>query len=499
MKKFIRFNIFLGVCLSFSGNLFAQNYSDLLRYSEKFYQGTARTAASGNAFGALGADFGAIGINPAGLGLFRRPEFTLGFAFNQQSANANYLNKTASDDKYNLNVSNLGLVLADVRYKLGKPVQDGWVSVNFGVGFNRTNNFHSNIAIEGHNKNNSILNSWREEAQGRTYGSLSEFSYPYLATNAGLIQTETEDDTSTRWQDITQAENPDLSLLQGDYLSTTGSMNEINFTLAGNYSNKLYVGANLSVPTIGYHSTRLYTETNDAGSQAAIYRDMSLTEKVNTSGVGISANFGAIYRPSDAIRLGASLQLPTFYSMYDTYYSDLTGDRKDGTYSAETPQGQYSYSIVTPMRTTLSSAVLFGKMGFISADFEWVDYTSARINKASDNARAQNQRVKEVYKATGNLRLGGEYRYENIAFRAGWELHGSPFQSNLVPDKYNGASNVYSAGIGFRDADYYLDFTYQYSKKNTYYIPYTLSTEDVAGANITSKRSNIMVTIGSKF
>src|SRR5688572_21590038 len=130
----------------------AQNYSDLLRYSQKFYQGSARTAATGNAFGAVGADFGAISINPAGLGLFRKPDFTFGFAYNEQNGTAEYLGKTAYDAKYNLNMSHLGFVLADTKTKLGKPVQNGWVSVNFGIGFNRTNNFHTNIAIEGENK-----------------------------------------------------------------------------------------------------------------------------------------------------------------------------------------------------------------------------------------------------------------------------------------------------------------------------------------------------------
>ncbi|MGZ8568043.1 MAG: OmpP1/FadL family transporter [Bacteroidia bacterium] len=494
------FSILLLLSLFSTGNLFAQTYTDLLRYSQKFYQGTARSAASGNAFGAVGADFGAISINPASLGLYRRPEFTFGFGFNQQSAEGNYLGNTAHDDKYNLNMSNLGLVLADVRYKLGKPVQEGWVSVNFGIGYNRTNNFHNNIAIEGHNKQSSILHSWREEAQGRTYGSLNEFSYPFLGAQVGLVQTIDPDPSATEWEDITSREDSSgLSIFQGDYLSTRGSMNDINFSVAGNYSNKVYVGANISVPTIGYHSTRLFTETNDAGANAVIYNGMQISENVNTSGLGITAGFGAIYRASDAIRLGASLQLPTFYSMYDKYTTDIVGYRKDATYEYATPAGSYEYSIVTPMRANFSSAVLFGKNGFISADFEWVDYTSARINTASDNARIQNERVRQIYRSTGNIRLGGEYRIENFALRGGYELHSSPFQSKFVPDKYNGATNIIAAGIGMRDADYYFDFTYQYIQSNSFYLLYTLQNQDVAGANIKSTRNNFMITVGSKF
>ncbi|RYD79277.1 MAG: hypothetical protein EOP53_09905 [Sphingobacteriales bacterium] len=500
MRKLKRFSLALVLMFAVLGNLQAQNYSDLLRYSQKNYQGTARTAATGNAFGAIGADFGAISINPAGLGLFRRPDFTVGFSLNQQSATANYLGKSGHDDKYNLNMSNLGLVLADVRYKLGKPVQEGWVSVNFAIGFTRTNNFHGNVAIVGNNEKNSIVQSWTEEAQGKTYESLNQFSYPYLGSVAGLIQTVDPAGVGTEWEDVISREDPStFKLAQEDYIGTRGAMNDINFAFAGNYSNKIYIGANITVPTIGYHSVREFTETNLAGSNIKVYNGLKLTEEVNTSGAGITAGFGTIFKPNEAIRLGLALQLPTFYSLYDSYETKLTSSRTDQSYAAQSPFGTYDYSIVTPMHATFSGAVLFGKNGFLSADYEYIDYPSARINKASDNSRAQNERIREIYKANGNLRIGGEYRYENMAFRAGYEMHGSPFKSEFVPDKFNGQANVISGGIGFRDADYYLDLTYQHQQTKSFYLPYALSSQQVEGANITNNRNNFMITVGSKF
>ena len=44
----------------------AQNITDALRYSTQDLNGTARFKAMSGAFGALGGDFSAIGINPAG-------------------------------------------------------------------------------------------------------------------------------------------------------------------------------------------------------------------------------------------------------------------------------------------------------------------------------------------------------------------------------------------------------------------------------------------------
>jgi hypothetical protein len=54
-----------------SMGVFAQYASDALRFSQQYYQGTARNMAVGSAFGALGSDLSSLAINPAGLGLFR--------------------------------------------------------------------------------------------------------------------------------------------------------------------------------------------------------------------------------------------------------------------------------------------------------------------------------------------------------------------------------------------------------------------------------------------
>ena len=62
--------------LTFTGVL-AQNVDDALRYSQVFYNGTARFMSMGGAFTALGADLSAIRLNPAGTGVFRSSEASL--------------------------------------------------------------------------------------------------------------------------------------------------------------------------------------------------------------------------------------------------------------------------------------------------------------------------------------------------------------------------------------------------------------------------------------
>ncbi|MEZ4966340.1 MAG: hypothetical protein R2791_13950 [Saprospiraceae bacterium] len=57
------------LCLM-SAQLFAQTAADVLRYSYLRPGGTGRFLAVSGAMGALGADFGTLSTNPAGLALF---------------------------------------------------------------------------------------------------------------------------------------------------------------------------------------------------------------------------------------------------------------------------------------------------------------------------------------------------------------------------------------------------------------------------------------------
>ena len=78
MKKLIVLLFCLPVLLP---NLNGQTAVDALRYSRIFYSGTARFQGLGGAFGAVGADFSVIAVNPAGIGLYKSSELTFSPSF----------------------------------------------------------------------------------------------------------------------------------------------------------------------------------------------------------------------------------------------------------------------------------------------------------------------------------------------------------------------------------------------------------------------------------
>ena len=151
MKKLVYTLSFLFV----AGSLFAQDLTDALRYSNYHISGTARSAAMGNAFGALGGDFTSLSINPAGAAVYRSGEFTFTPSVGNISTDGTYLGNKANDSKYNLGINNIGYVTS---IPTGENSESGLVSLSFGIGFNRLANFSNNMLAEGANAKNSLLN-----------------------------------------------------------------------------------------------------------------------------------------------------------------------------------------------------------------------------------------------------------------------------------------------------------------------------------------------------
>ena len=130
-KTFFIILIALTICnLSYS-----QYVDNALIFSNNDYSGTARFVGMGGAFGALGGDFSAIAINPAGLGVYRSSEFTFSPGMSYNSNSSTYINNKIDEGGYNMNFNNLGFVAS---YDLENS-DTRWVNFNFGVGFNRIN------------------------------------------------------------------------------------------------------------------------------------------------------------------------------------------------------------------------------------------------------------------------------------------------------------------------------------------------------------------------
>lgn len=463
----------------------AQNDVDALRYSMIGFGGTARYSSMAGAFGAIGADFSTLSVNPAGIGVYRKNEFTFTPSVYTGKTSATYNGNKAEDLKYNFNFSNVGLVYA---IKTNNQDKDGWKSVNFGFGVNRYNNFHNRLLIEGSNGSSSLMDVYRNASQGLKPDQLDAFS-TLLAYNTYLIDTN---GATSYFSNV-----PSGGILQTKSVETRGAMQEMVLTLGANYNNKLYIGGTFGFPYLRYIEESTYKEF-DKGDTLPVFNNFTLNQDLTTTGSGFNFKFGLIYVPIDLemlkVKIGAAVHTPTFFAMHDEWSSQISSSFDSGQkYSDKSPAGTYNYSLTTPMRAIGSLAVQIGKYGTISADYEFVDYSEARLRSKTEKYFDQNDLIQNKYTATSNIRLGAEAVLGLFSIRGGYAIYGSPYKSGLNDAK----RTAITGGFGIIDKNYFIDFGYVYSKSKENYFLYNL--DGMNPANLEKVTHNFLITLGFKF
>ncbi|MCX6232158.1 MAG: outer membrane protein transport protein [Bacteroidetes bacterium] len=483
MKKIL---ITLLIAITANTISFAQNEIDALRYSQLFYGGTARSTAMGGAFGALGADFSSLSLNPGGIGLYKISEFTFSPSFYTGKTSSIFNNSQERDDfKYNFNLGNAGFVYTF--YKRGNYAEGpGFKAAQFGFGINRLNNFNNRMIMEGFNESSSMLNQYVSKANGVKAADLNSFD-TQLAYDAYLINPK----DSTHYTSVVNR-----GVLQRKSVTSGGSTNELVISLGGNYSDKLYIGATLGFPFIRYSEQSSYKET-DSKDTINNFNSFTVTDNLNTSGAGINFKFGMIYRPIDMIRIGVAFHSPTYYyAMQDEYSRRIESDlASNGKYNVDSPKGSFDYELTTPYRFIGSLAFVLNEYGLISADYEFVDYTLSRLRSDTYDFSNENDAIQAKYNSASNLRIGTEWRLNQLAFRAGYAYYGNPYWKNVNVSK----RTVISAGLGFREKDFFVDLAYSYSKQDEDYYFYNPSVIALNPVKNSMIGSNIMMTIGFKY
>ncbi len=529
-QRIIWFSLALGV--GSAGHAFAQGATDALRYSQLQFGGPARTQGIGGANVALGADFGNLTSNPAGLGMFQKSEIHISPGLGLGQSDARIENNGAAaqtENKNSFHIGSLGLVLAGRR-----PDDDqssDWRGGSFAVGFTRIADFNTASRYSGSLTDRSLgsqrvtgddqsylaslrgprsFTSIRSQARSDNYTSLNGLAYGAYLTS--ILPTRRPGAAGIDSTVVSRVRRGPIG--QSDYATSRGSMSQLDFGYGTSFRDKLYLGVGLGVVSSNFNQVRQLSETEtDPTTHLTSY---TLREELQTRGTGLNLRIGAIYRATDALRLGASVQTPTYMHLTDTYNARLTTDFSEqgddlvavpypteinGVTSVETVPNDYAYTITTPFRANGGVALTLGKHGFVTGDVEYVNYAQAQLHNDPQDANGddysfanENAAVKSQYQSAVNLRFGAEARLDVFRLRAGYARYGDAYAADAGSAR---GQNFYTAGAGIRQGNFFLDVAGVYTTFNQLYTPYDLDIAPVIKVN--NNRYTTSVTAGITF
>lgn len=515
MRKTVLFITLIGFTLA--GN--AQTVADALRFSRTSLHGTARAVAMGGAFGALGGDLSSVYINPAGIGVFRKPEVTYTSSLNFAT--------TMSDGLSAKSISylpgNLGGVLTLDDEK------NGWETLNFGLSFTSLSNFNRRTNQAVANSPTSLTDIYAAQSQGIAPQNLSVFNTGLFYDSFLTYQTEDGAYHSILETDSETAEQVN----QYKKTKEKGFMGEMSISVGTNYIDKLYLGVAIGIQLLKYDVKSTYSELAEENAPSLLnYYNFDESRKLDGTGINLKAGF--IYRPTPEVRIGAAIHSPTWYGVEHTLensvYSVFTTET-DPSVGREYPDYYYSSAeygdfyqphlfrsnMQTPWRTILSFGSVIAHRVILSMDYEYVNYTRFKykrphriiykiykdediadqvetLSESMDYARV-NQEIKNLYRSTHNFRAGAELRVTDmISLRGGYNFQDSPYKNGGERGKIHSISG----GFGLKFGIMFFDLAYMqnHSKEQSRFYDY----QGITALPITDKHTNkeILLTVGVK-
>jgi hypothetical protein len=471
------------VMMGIFGMANAQGDYEALTFSQVDYWGTARFMGAGGAFGATGGDFSALSTNPAAIGLFKRHEVSitpmvLSFGY----TDTYYCGNKTSSQKFKYTVPQAGIVLSNSIHQ-----GNNWKSWQFGFGYNRIMDFNNTFRASAIT-HSSLADQIVPHADGTDYHNLTGDGA--LAWYGWMIDTL----PGMHDQYFGLFSNEDID--QHALVVRSGAIDEMVFSIGGNYNDKLFIGATLGFPFLNFKEATTYTESPAFDRDLYGIKDYTVSTIQRNSGAGVNFKLGFIYQPVNFLRIGASFHTPTYYwKIKDNFYREILthcSQIADLTYNYE---NYNTFTLTTPLKFNVNTSFLINKRAFIAAEYEFEDYSMANLYDDHYDYIRENEAIKAKFGVSHSVRVGAEVNVTQcFILRAGYRLRTSPYKLSDSP--YNNTTHYVSAGLGFHGKVFFADFAYVLRMNKDSYWLY-----DPSGAPCQNKNNihSVVATIGTKF
>lgn len=524
MKKIVTLVLFAFLV----GSVSAQTLYESVRIANRDLTGSARFVGMGGAMGALGGDISTIGVNPAGIGIYRSNDFMGTISYSMNETKSKYDGQSFTADKNRFTFDNIGAVFST---KIGNQTTLRYV--NFGINYQRTKSFYKNMSMGGLTRSlevsqvtqmvNQANDGWDAALyEGRDIPDLGE-EYPprsayengyvgWLSAHGfnGLLMGEDENGYYSRILDA-----PDMLFDSQE----RGGIDRYDFNVSFNFNDRFYLGLTFGAYDVNYKKSVIYDEDYGNGE------GYNLASWNNIEGAGFDVKLGMIIRPFEfsPFRLGLAVHTPRFFNLSQYTTSDLQFDMVNdndqlisGGINTWDERGGYDarrdFKLQTPWMFNVSMGYTFGTELAIGAEYEYEDYSSMKLKYRGgwSGTMPETDAIKNMVKGVSTFRIGAEYKVvPEFALRLGYNYSTAAFYGDSwKPLPYNsvntdtdfantkGVSN-YTLGFGYRGQIFYADLAYKYNNYKEDF--YAFEHVDLAATKVTNNNHQISLTLGMRF
>ena len=467
--------------------MFAQGVDDANLFSQTYYQGTAKALGMGNAMGAVGGDMTAVCINPAGMGIYRSSEITASLNLLDNYSTSTYYGDKKDGNIFRLSIPNLGFVFAKERsnYKALRYTQ-------FGFGLTRTNDFNMRTNALGINPSSSMVDNYLARMNGYSEDDLQDvFPYDiYPAYKTDLIALYGPPEESYYVSPVPQG-----NIWQGQECDFKGRSESWTFAGSANFFDKLFIGISVDLAHTKRFGTKVFKESRVEGTETD-FNQWSFTEDLSSTGWGGNAKVGFIYHATPWFRFGAAFHSPTLYAFSEKWQTTTETEINWETKISLSPESNYEYTFISPLKCLGSLAFVVGQQGMISLDVEYLNYGAARFRASDFDYSPTNESIKESLGHTANFRLGTEWYLGGTYLRFGTAYYGSPFGLGQAGGSVKKASCGISVPVS---ASTTFDFAYELSHGRTFNTLYDAGDLGIESVTHSHYRHLLLTTLKIRF
>ncbi len=421
-----------------------QNQNDVFRFSDYGSPGSIRAMGMAGAYGAVGADPSAVYLNPAGIGVYRSGVIDMGAKLITGFQTSNW-------NQQSMTTGNVNLPIDHITYVRNRVIPSGkWKYWNTALSYGVTQLYNRSVITNFQTANISLMDQFASYANGVNYNDVTSL-FPFtagLAWNTYGIDT-VPGTVDQYWANYTGGDNKIKK-----NVDETGKTWEGNYSIAANYDNQLYVGANIGIQGVSYGYELKHEE--EYQSEQDTLKLFEYNQSLSATGSALSFRMGAIYQPEWAPwwKMGASWTAPRRIRFSDEFSSELRTDFINSSLSASSPVNSIEYAITTPQILHLSSAMNVGPRIMWTMDWNRIQMHQASVEAVGDFNYAyseENLAIAKLGKSSHRIQSGVELRLPRQ-----WLIRGGMGIQTAVQES---AQNKWwiSSGIGYRTENFFAE------------------------------------------